>query len=85
MNSKTRILLSRAGLVSLCARDRRVIARVAQRAGARRADANEARRTRRRAHLASLVAMALTAAHNLRARLGKLAGASRATSTWRAV
>jgi uncharacterized membrane protein len=37
MNSKTRILLSRAGIVRLCERDRRVIQRVAQRANATRA------------------------------------------------
>jgi uncharacterized membrane protein len=37
MNSKTRVLLSRAGIVPLCERDRRVIERVAQRTSGMRA------------------------------------------------
>jgi uncharacterized membrane protein len=44
MNSKTRILLSRAGIVRLCERDRRVIQRVAQRANDTRAGRASPRR-----------------------------------------
>jgi uncharacterized membrane protein len=44
MNSKTRILLSRAGIVRLCERDRRVIRRVAQRSNATRASRPNASR-----------------------------------------
>lgn len=87
MNSKTRILLSRAGVVQLCARDRRVIARAAQRARETRALTIKSRRHGRiRAFASGFAALVAAARTGFSLRGDKPSGAGPShTSTWRPV